>query len=182
VNGIDGRMTYITLKSYLDAMERIFLIENLPAWNPHLRSRTALTTAPKWHFTDPSIALSALGGTKDSLLKDYETFGLLFESLCVRDLRVYSQRIGGRIRYLRNRNGFEVDIVLELPDGRWGGIEVKLGSSGIDRGAENLLKLKDMIDTDRMKRPSFLMVLTAGQSGYTRKDGVVVVPIGCLRD
>jgi predicted AAA+ superfamily ATPase len=182
VNGIDGKMTDVTLRSYLGAMEKIFLIENLPAWNPHLRSRTKLLTTAKWHFVDPSIALSALEGTKEALLNDFNTFGLLFESLCLRDLRIYSQSLNGSVRYLRNKNGFEVDLIVQLRDGRWGGIEVKLGSTEIDRGAENLLKLNDMVDADNMKAPSFLMVLTAGQYGYKRPDGVLVVPIGSLKD
>ncbi|MDR0523390.1 MAG: DUF4143 domain-containing protein [Candidatus Methanoplasma sp.] len=181
-NGTDGKMTGVTLKSYIDAMEAVFLLENLPAWNPHLRSRTKLASSGKWHFADPSIALAALGGTKDALLGDMRAFGFFFESLCVRDLRVYAQPLGGRVGHLRNKNGFEVDLIVELPDGRWGAAEVKLGASEEDRAAENLLKLRDMIDDGRMRQPSFLMILTAGAYGYRRRDGVLVVPIGCLRD
>ncbi|MDR3283072.1 MAG: DUF4143 domain-containing protein [Candidatus Methanoplasma sp.] len=182
VNGDEGNMADDTLKNYIAAMERIFLVENLPAWNPHTRSRTKLVTTPKWHFTDPSIATSALGKTKDALLSDYETFGPLFESLCVRDLRAYCEPMDGYVSFFRNKNGFEVDLIAERPDGRWGAIEVKLGGPEIDTAAKNLLKLKDMVDPDFMRPPSFLMVLTAGQFGYKRPDGVLVVPIGCLRD
>ncbi|MDR0508210.1 MAG: DUF4143 domain-containing protein, partial [Candidatus Methanoplasma sp.] len=182
VNGMEGTMTDITLTEYLRLMERIFLIENLPAWNPHMRSRTKLMKMPKWHFVDPSIATAALMVSSEALLMDYNAFGLLFESLCIRDLRVYSQPLDGEIRYFCDKNGKEVDIILELPGGKWGAIEVKLGDDYIDEGAKNLLRLRDNIDTEYMKQPSFLMVLTAGQFAYKRQDGVLVVPIGCLRD
>jgi len=182
VNGAEGTMTDVTLNDYLGAMEKIFFIENLPAWNPHIRSRTRLMKAPKWHFTDPSIATAALRISSNALLSDYNTFGLLFESLCVRDLRVYSQPMEGTLSYFGNNNGREVDLILELPGGEWGAIEVKLGGKYIDDGAKSLLKLSDDIDTEYMKRPSFMMVLTAGQFAYKRPDGVLVVPIGCLRD
>jgi predicted AAA+ superfamily ATPase len=176
-------MTNVTLDTYLEAMERIFFIENLHAWNPHMRSRTRLTKTPKWHFTDPSVATAALKVSSDALLSDHGSFGLLFESMCVRDLRVYSQPMDGTLSYFRNKNGHEVDLILELPGGEWGAIEVKLGGKYIDEGAKNLLKLRSDIDADYMKQPSFLMVLTAGQFAYERpNDGVLVVPIGCLRD
>jgi predicted AAA+ superfamily ATPase len=175
-------MTDVTLNVYLEAMERIFLTENLPAWNPHLRSKTRLTKASKWQFADPSVATASLRASSDAILNDHEFFGLLFESLCVRDLRVYSQPIDGTLSYFRSKNGHEVDLILELPGGEWGAIEAKLGGKYIDEGAENLLKLYDDVDTDNMKRPSFLMVLTAGQFAYERPDGVLVVPVGCLRD
>ena len=182
INGEEGTMADATLVNYLEAMERIFLIENLPAWNPRIRSKTRLMKTPKWHFTDPSVATAALGISSDALLMDYNTFGLLFESLCIRDLRVYSQPLDGRVSYFCNKNGHEVDIIVELMGGKWGAIEVKLGDEYIDEGAKNLLKLRDDINTEYMKQPSFLMVLTAGQFGYRRPDGVLVVPIGCLKD
>ena len=116
------------------------------------------------------------------MIKDYHTFGMLFESLCLRDLRVYSQPLDGEIYFFRNKNGFEVDFIIELPDGRWGAVEVKLGSKEIDEAAANLIKLRDMIDTERMRPPEFLMILTATQYGYQRPDGVYVVPIGCLKN
>jgi len=180
VNGDDGKMTDITLTDYLQAMERIFLIENLPAWNPHMRSKTRLMKTPKWHFTDPSVATAALRVSHDALLMDYEAFGLMFESLCVRDLRVYSQPLDGSVSYIRDSNGNEVDLILELPGGKWGAIEVKLSDDRAEEGAKNLLRLRDDVDTE--DRPSFLMVLTAGKFAYRRPDGVLVVPIGCLRD
>jgi len=177
-----GSLSVNTLKKYLDAMQRIFLIENLPAWNPHLRSRTRLITSPKWHFTDPSIPLSALRASSEALTKDYRTFGLFFESLCVRDLRVYLQPIEGTVSHFRDVNGNEADLIVELPGKEWGAIEVKLGGNDIDEGAANLIKLKESIDTEKMRAPSFLMVLTGGQYAAKRQDGVFVVPIGCLRD
>jgi predicted AAA+ superfamily ATPase len=171
-----------TLKDYLDAMQCIFLIENLPAWNPHLRSRTRLIKSHKWHFVDPSISMSALRASSKALISDFNTFGLLFESLCVRDLRIYSQPIEGTISYFRDINGNEVDLIVQLPGGEWGAIEVKLGGDHIEEGVRSLIKLRDNVDPERMKPPSFLMVLTAGQFAVRRPDGVLIVPIGCLRD
>ena len=180
--GESGTLSINTFKEYLDAMQRIFLVENVPAWNPHLRSRTRLVTSSKWHFTDPSIALSALRASSGALLEDFETFGYFFESLCVRDLRVYSQPLDGTVSHFRDKNGNEVDLIIRLPGGDWGAVEVKMGGDRIDEGAKNLLKFKDKIDTDMMKPPSFLMVLTAGQFALERPDGVFEVPIGCLKD
>jgi len=171
-----------TFKEYLGAMHRIFLIENVPAWNPHLRSRTRLVASSKWHFTDPSIALSALRASSDALLNDFKTFGYFFESLCVRDLRIYSQPLDGTVSHFRDSNGCEVDLIVELPGGDWGAVEVKMGGKLVEEGAKNLIKFKDKIDTDMMKPPSFLMVLTAGQFAVKRPDGVIEVPIGCLRN
>jgi predicted AAA+ superfamily ATPase len=180
--GTDGTLSMTTLREYLTAMQRIFLIEKQPAWNPHMRSRSRLVKASKWHFSDPSIAMAALNASSDALLMDFNAFGLLFESLCIRDVRVYSQPLDGAVSYFRDSNGNEVDVIVELPGGKWGAIEVKLGIDYIDEGAKSLLKLRDNIDTKYMKQPSFLMVLTAGQLAYRRPDGVLVVPLGCLRD
>ncbi len=182
VAGKSETLSANTLKGYLEAMQRIFLIENLPAWNPHFRSKTRLITSSKWHFTDPSIAMAALRASPSALLKDYRTFGLLFESLCVRDLRVYLQPLEGTVSHFRDVNGNEVDLIVELPGKEWGAIEVKLGGKDIDEGAANLIRLKNHIDEERMRSPSFLMVLTGGQYAIKRPDGVYVVPIGCLRD
>lgn len=182
VAGESGTLSVNTLKEYLDSMQGIFLIENLPAWNPHLRSKTRLISSPKWHFTDPSIAMSALRASPTALLEDHRSFGLFFESLCVRDLRIYMQPIEGTVSHFRDVNGNEVDLIVELPGKEWGAIEVKLGGDGIDEGAKNLIRLKNSIDAERMKPPSFLMVLTGGQYAMRRPDGVFVVPIGCLRE
>jgi len=180
--GESDTLSINTFKDYLNAMRRIFLVENVPAWNPHLRSRTRLVESSKWHFTDPSIALSALRASSDALLNDFETFGYFFESLCVRELRIYAQPLEGTVSHFRDNNGNEVDMIVELPGGVWGAVEVKMGGGHVEEGAKNLLKFKDKIDTDMMKPPSFLMILTAGQYAVKRPDGVVEVPIGCLRN
>ena len=178
----DGTLSLNTFKEYLNAMRRIFLVEDVPAWNPHLRSRTRLTASSKWHFTDPSVALSALRASSDALMKDLKTFGYFFESLCVRDLRIYSQPLDGTVSHFRDKNGNEVDMIIELPGGDWGAVEVKMGGDRIEEGAKNLLRFRDRIDTDMMRPPSFLMILTAGQYAVERSDGVLEIPIGCLKD
>jgi predicted AAA+ superfamily ATPase len=171
-----------TISSYLNALRRIFVIEDLPAWNPALRSKTALRTTPKRHFIDPSIAGAVLRANSDSLLQDFNTFGLLFESLCVRDLRVYAQSVDGEVFHYRDKSGLEADAIVHLKDGRWGAVEVKMGAKEIEMAAENLKKLRDKVNLNKMKEPSFLMVLTATEFSYKREDGVYIVPIGCLRD
>jgi len=171
-----------TISAYLNALRRIFVVEDLPAWNPAMRSRTAIRTSSKRHFVDPSIAAAVLRATPDSLLGDFNTFGLLFESLCIRDLRVYAQSIDGDVFHYRDKNGLEADAIVHLKDGRWGAVEVKMGAKEIEYATENLKKLRDKINLDKMKEPSFLMVLTATEFGYRREDGVYIIPIGCLRD
>lgn len=164
-------------------MERIFIIEDLPAWNPNLRSKTAIRSAHTRHFVDPSIAVAALGTGPQGLLEDLETFGLLFESMCIRDLRIYADVLQGHVFHYRDKTGLECDAVLHLRDGRYGLIEVKIGGDTlIDQGAESLKKLSSRIDTQKMKEPSFLMVLTAtGGYSYQRPDGVIVAPITTLK-
>ncbi|MCL1887245.1 MAG: DUF4143 domain-containing protein [Betaproteobacteria bacterium] len=171
-----------TIAAYLNALRRIFVVEDLPAWNPAMRSKTALRTTPKRHFVDPSIAAAVLRANSDSLLQDFNTFGLLFESLCIRDLRVYAQVNDGEVFHYRDKSGLEADAIIHLKDGRWGAVEVKMGAKEIETAAENLKILRDRINLVKMKEPSFLMVLTAGEFGYKRNDGVCIVPIGCLRD
>ena len=178
----DLSMTPPTLDIYLNALRRIFVIEDQPAWSPAIRSRTAIRTSSKRHFVDPSIATAVLGTNPMGILKDFNTFGFLFESLCTRDLRIYSAAIGGNVFHYRDRYNLEADIIVSLRDGRWAAIEVKMGQKQIEEAAKNLLKLKERINTDKMGEPSFLMVLTAGEFAYKRKDGVLIVPIGCLRD
>ncbi len=170
-----------TLSTYLNALRRIYVIEDLPAWNPALRSKTAQRSSPKRHFVDPSIATAVLRASKDSLLHDFNTFGLLFESLCIRDLRVYSQLIDGEIFHYRDKNDLEADAIVSLRDGRWAAVEVKMGAKEIELAAANLKKLESKIDLNRMQIPSFLMILTAEGLAYRRADGVYVVPIGCLK-
>ena len=177
----DGQTLSVNaLRPYLDLLSRAFVIEDLPAWSPSLRSRTAIRTSPTRHFTDPSIAAAILRLTPERLLLDPETFGLLFESLCVRDLRIYTGGLGGRLYHYRDRQGLEADAVISLDDGRWAPIEVKLGSGQIDEAAANLLRLADRVDTTSLGEPEFLMVLTGTATAYRRQDGVLVVPLGCL--
>jgi predicted AAA+ superfamily ATPase len=154
----------------------------MPAWSPSLRSKTAIRTSPKRHFVDPSIATAVMRINPEAVLKDFEYFGFLFEALCARDIRIYAQRNDGDVFHYRDKNGLEADMIVQLREGRWGAVEVKLGNKQIEQAAENLLKLKEKIDTDKMREPSFLLVLTGGQYAYRRKDGVYVVPIGCLKD
>ena len=171
-----------TFDVYYNALRRIFVVEDMPAWSPSLRSKTAIRTSPKRHFVDPSIATAVMRINPEAVLKDFEYFGFLFEALCARDIRVYAQRNDGDVFHYRDRNGLEADMIVQLRDGRWGAVEVKLGNKQIEQAAENLLKLKEKIDTDKMREPSFLLVLTGGQYAYRRKDGVYVVPIGCLKN
>lgn len=173
-----------TIAAYIKALKRIFVIEDAEAWNPNLRSKTAIRTSDTRYFTDPSIATASLGiGPKD-LIADLNTFGLIFETLCIRDLRVYAEALNGNVYHYRDKNGLECDAVIHLRDGSYGLIEIKLGGDNlINQGASTLLSLADKIDTTKMKNPSFLMVLTAaGDYAYQREDGVLVVPIGCLKD
>jgi Predicted ATPase (AAA+ superfamily) len=170
-----------TVSVYYNALRRIFVIEPMPAWSPSFRSKTAIRSTPKHHFVDPSIATAVMRISPEALLKDFEYFGFLFEALCARDIRVYAQCIDGEVFHYRDKSGLEADLLLQLRDGRWGAIEVKLGNSQIEQAAENLLKLKNKINTDKMREPSFLMVLTGGQYAYQRKDDVFVIPIGCLK-
>ena len=176
--------TEATVASYINALKRIFVIEDMAAWNPNLRSKTAIRSSDTRYFTDPSIAAAALGLGPDDLLDDPNTFGLLFETMAVRDLRVYAEALGGQVYHYRDKNGLECDAIVHLRNGRYGLIEIKLGGDNlIEAGATTLKKLASKIDTDKMKSPSFMMVLTAiGEYVYRRLDGVLVVPIGCLRD
>ena len=169
-----------TLSEYVDALSRAFVLNDLSAWNPRLRSKTAVRTSPTRHFSDPSIAAAVLAATPRGLLDDFKTFGLLFESLCIHDLRVYASALGGSLYHYRDKTGLEADAVVVLDDGRWALVEVKMGQSRIDEGASHLLKLAERIDQTREGRPSFLMVLTSTACAYRRKDGVVVVPLACL--
>ncbi len=173
-----------TVYDYIKALKKIFVIEDMPAWNPNIRSKTAIRTSDNHYFIDPSIATAALGASPDDLLNDLETMGLLFETLAVRDLRVYTDALDGQVFHYRDKKGLECDAVVHLRNGSYGLIEIKLGGDNlIDDGAKSLVKLAADIDTSRMKSPSFMMVLTGiGDFPYQRDDGVLVVPIGCLKD
>lgn len=172
-----------TILSYINALKKLFVIEESPAWNPNLRSKTAIRTSKTRYFVDPSIAVAALGIGPNDLINDLNTFGLIFESLCIRDLRVYAESINGSVYHYRDASGLECDAVVHLRSGVYGLIEIKLGGDNlINEGVENLIKMKNKIDTEKMNNPAFLMVLTAtGKYAYQREDGVYIVPIGCLK-
>lgn len=173
-----------TIQDYVSALKLIFVVEEMSAWNPNLRSKAAIRTSDTRYFVDPSIATASLGiGPKD-LMKDLKTFGFVFENLCVRDLRVYADKLNGEVYHYRDSLGLECDTVVHLRNGKYGLIEIKLGGDKlIEEGATNLIKLRNRIDTEKMNAPSFMMVLTAnGKFAYQRKDGVYVVPVSCLKD
>ena len=169
-----------TVTDYLQALERLMVIEDQPAWAPHLRSRARLRKAPKRHFVDPSLALAATGAAAERLLEDFEWFGQLFESLVIRDLRVLSQPLDGEVLHYRDDYGVEVDAIVQLRDGRWGAIEIKLGEGQVEQAAANLKRFAEQIDSQRSGSPAFLGVICGKGYGYRRADGVVVVPVGAL--
>lgn len=176
-------ISYETISEYVDALKKLFVIEDMPAWNPNLRSKTAIQVSDTRYFIDPSIATAALAITPSDLLNDLRTFGLFFETMAVRDLRVYADELDGCVYHFRNSDGLECDAVINLRNGKYGLIEVKLGGKeNIEKGAKTLLKLSEKIDTDKMSVPSFMMVIIGvGKYAYRRADGVFVVPIGCLK-
>lgn len=173
-----------TISSYLDALRKIFVVEDMPAWNPNLRSKTAIRTTDTRYFVDPSIATAALGLGPTDLMNDLNSMGFFFEAMCVRDLRVFTEALNGKVYHYRDKSGLECDAVVHLRNGQYGLIEIKLGGDSlIKEGAETLNELANQIDTTRMKSPAFKMILTAtGEYAYRRpEDGIYVVPIGCLR-
>ena len=182
-----GDISPPTYDSYINALERLYVIQNIPAWSPNIRSVNTIRKSHKKEFIDPSIAVASLNLTPEKLLKDFETFGFIFENLCIRDLLVYSSSVNGEVLYYSDDNGLEADCIIYLSDGRYALIEFKLGHKEIDKGAENLLKLKGLIRESvedkkiDLEEPSFLAVITGGEMAYTRADGVKVIPIGCLR-
>ena len=179
-----GTLDEETVSLYIKALKRIFVIEDMTAWNPNLRSKTAIRTSDTRYFVDPSIAVAALGIGPEDLLNDLNTFGLMFEALCVRDLRVYADSLNGQVYHYRDKNGLECDAVVHLRNGAYGLIEIKLGGEKlIEEGAATLKELSNKIDTTKMKVPSFLMVLTgSGNYAYRRQDGVLVVPVTTLKN
>ena len=173
-----------TVMSYVNALKKIFVIEDMPAWNPNLRSKTAIRTSDTRYYIDSSIGTAALGLGPNDLIQDLQTFGLMFETMCVRDLRVFADALDGMVYHYRDKSGLECDAVIYLRNGAYGLIEIKLGGDkAINHGADTLKLLRDKIDTEKMRNPSFLMVLVGvGNYAYRREDGVYVVPIGCLRN
>lgn len=182
-------MVMDTFNDYERALEQLFVIQNIDAWNPAIRSKTAIRSSPKRCFCDPSIAVALLGISPEEMSVQLKTFGFIFEQMCIRDLRAYTMGTGGRVAYYRDRYGLEADIVLHLENGKYALIECKLGSMEVDEGAEHLLKLQQLIREYNsregqapLREPDLLMILTGGRMAYTRPDGIKVVPLGALRD
>jgi hypothetical protein len=178
--GADGALEDETVRGYLDALTRLMIIEDQPPWAPHLRSKSILRSASKRHFVDPSLAVAALRVTPDRLLKDLNLFGFVFESMVIRDLRVYAQGQDADVLHYRDNTGLEVDAIVETGDGRWAAFEIKLGPGLIDDGVANLLKFVDRVDTRKCGSPVLLGVIVGAGYGYMRKDGVAVIPVGAL--
>ncbi len=191
INDINANenMSESSFYEYLDALKRLYVIEDVEAWCPNIRSKTSIRASNKREFIDPSIAVAALGLSPEYLETDMKTFGFIFECLCIRDLKVYSNRLGGKVSYYRDKFGLEADIVLHLDDGRYALIEVKLGSKEIEEGSKHLCELKRLIRQHneaegqiKLREPDLLIVLTGGPIAYKRADGVMIIPIGCLKD
>lgn len=178
----DDDISRPTLTDYLNSLEKLFVIEDVKATNLNLRSKYALRTKPKKYFVDPSIATAILDLKPMDLINDLNTFGFMFESLCIRDLKIYTESLGGDVTFYRDERGFEVDAILRMPSGKWGAIEIKLGAGYIDEAANNLLKFKEHVDIKKCGEPSFLLVLTGTNYSYKRDDGVYVVSIGTLKN
>lgn len=180
VGGADNTLRENTAHEYLTALERLMIVEDQPAWTPHLRSKSRLRGRPKRHFVDPSLAVAALRANPERLLKDLNLLGLLFESMVIRDLRIYAQAAEAEVLQYRDNTGLEVDAIIQSGDGRWAAFEVKLGSARVDEGAANLLKFVERVDLDRCGKPSALGVIVSDGYGYVREDGIGVLPIGAL--
>ncbi len=180
IAGADGAMDDDTARSYLTTLERLMIVEDVPAWAPHLRSRSILRSSAKRLFADPSLAVAALRSSPDRLLKDLDLLGFLFESLVVRDMRVYAQAADAQVLQYRDNTGLEVDAIVETADGRWGAFEIKLGPGMVDKAAASLLKFAGRVDTSRAGQPSVLGVIVGFGYGYQRDDGVAVIPVGAL--
>jgi predicted AAA+ superfamily ATPase len=171
-----------TISTYINALRRIFVVEDINAWSPSLRSKTAIRTSEKRHFVDPSLATAVMRINPEGVLADFEYFGFLFESLCTRDIRIYAQANDADVFHYRDKTGLEADLIIRQRNGKWAAIEIKLGNKQIEEAAQNLLTLRAKIDEEKMGKDSFLMIVTGGQYAYQRNDGIWVVPIGCLRD
>lgn len=181
VNAQGSEMSRPTFSAYLGALRNLSIIEDLNAWEPSLRAKARISRTPKRYFADPSLAAAALGASPDTLLKDMPTLGMLYEALCIRDLRVYVQKNHGQVFFYRDNVGLEADAVVALRDGRWGLVEIKLNQSQADAASDSLRRVANKVDQTIMGAPSFLLVVTADGYAYRRNDGVYVVPIGCLK-
>jgi predicted AAA+ superfamily ATPase len=189
VNATAETLTQPTFDDYQDALQRLFVIQDINAWNPAIRSKTAIRSGLKRELVDPSIAVAALGLSPDNLVRDMKTFGFIYECLCARDLKAYSYPLSGELSYYHDRYDLEADFVLHIEDGRYALIECKLGSKEIEEGAEHLIELRDLVREHNktehqvpLREPDLLIVLTGGKLAYTRPDGVKIIPIGCLKD
>ena len=188
VNATYDNLDSTTYYKYINALKRLFVIDDIRGWAPNIRSKTVIRTGPKRQFIDPSIATASLNLTPKRLIYDFKTFGFIFENLCIRDLKIYSQSLKGHIYYYRDKLNLEVDCIIQLDDGRYGLIEFKLGSKEEEKGAKNLLKLDQLIkekikqNQTKIPEPSFLAIINSGKFAYTREDGIKVIPIGCLKD
>lgn len=183
VNGENLPISDTTVSSYLKYLNDIFVIDELSAWSPSLRSKTAIRTSPKRYFADPSIAAAALDVSPDDLINDFKTFGFVFEAMAIRDLKIYAEANGAHLFHYRDKNDFEVDAIIHFGNGKWAAIEIKLyDDDAIEKSCKNLIKFKDNVNNQKMGEPTFLMVLTGTKNAYRREDGVFVVPLGCLKN
>ena len=176
----DRLVSQSTVEEYIDSLRRLFIIEDVPAWSPNIRSKTAIRTTPKRHLVDPSLAAASMNMDKERMIAEMKTFGFFFESLCVRDLRIYAEPLNGKVRHYHDSNDLEVDAIVELRDGRWGAVEIKMGAGDVPKAENNLLRLRDLVVSEGNREPSFMMVLIATGYVSVRESGVLVVPIGCL--
>lgn len=179
-NGFDGMLSRETISNYIEALERLMIVEQLPAWSTHIRSADTLRVSAKRHFVDPSLAVGALNLSKDKLMVDLKYLGFLFESLVLRDLRIYADLHGGKLFHYRDSRDLEIDMVIEYPDGRWAACEVKLGFAAQDEAAHNLLTFAKKVDSEKMGPPQALFIITGNGFAHVRKDGVAVIPLGVL--
>jgi hypothetical protein len=182
LKALDSSTSENTLIDYLDVLNKLYLTEDLKTWNPNLRSKTAIRSSPARFFIDPSIGASSLKLTTKKLLNDFETFGLFFEALAIRDLRIYAEYNSGEVFRYKDKNELEIDAIIQLIDGRWGAIEVKMGSHLFDDAAEKLIAFSKKIDQSKMGEPAFLAIVSATENAYTREDGVMIIPLGCLKN
>lgn len=178
----DSGVSRPTLDDYLNTLEKLYILEYIPATNLNLRSKTPLRVSPKLEFVDPSIVTATLNLKRDDLVNDLRFMGFIFENMCMRDLKIYADAIDARLSYYRDKNDFEVDCILETANGKWGAIEIKLGAGEIPSAVNNLTKFRDKVDTDKYGEPAFLMVLTGADYSYKRDDGIYVVSIGTLKN